>query len=85
MADIVKAVDNGTWNIQPDQDWWYGLAEGGVVLAPYSDLVPDDVKQVVEERKQEIIAGDQEIFPGMADEELREIYYLEPNVKGELP
>jgi hypothetical protein len=85
MTDIVKAVDTGTWNDQPGQDWWYGLSEGGVELAPYSYLVPDDVKQVVEEQKQGIIEGDFEIFPGMTDEELREMYYFELNVIGELP
>jgi branched-chain amino acid transport system substrate-binding protein len=40
---------------------------------------------VVEEKKQEIIEGEFEVFPGITDEELREIYYFEPNVVGELP
>ena len=84
MTDIVKAVREGTWDEHPGQDWWYGLAEGGVRLAPFSDSVPDDVREMVEEKEQEIIEGEFEIFPGMTDEELREIYYLEPNVVGEL-
>ncbi len=85
MTDIVKAVHEGTWNEYPGQDWWYGLAEGGVELAPFSDLVPDDVREKVEEKKQALIEGEFEVFPGMTDEELREIYYFEPNVVGELP
>jgi len=85
MTDIVKAVHGGTWDEQPGQDWWYGLAEGGVKLAPFSDLVPEDVREMVEEKKQAIIEGKLEVFPGMTDEELREIYYFEPNVVGELP
>jgi basic membrane protein A len=85
MTDIVKAVHEGTWDEHPGQDWWYGLAEGGVKLAPFSDLVPDDVKEMVEEKKQAIIKGEFEVFPGMTDEELREIYYFVPNVVGELP
>ena len=84
MTDIVKAVHNETWDEHPGQDWWYGLAGGGVKLAPFSDLVPDDVREMVEEKKQAIIKGEFEVFPGMTDEELREIYYLEPNVVGEL-
>ena len=84
MTNIVKAVHEGTWDEHPGQDWWYGLAEGGVQLAPFSDLVPGDVREMVEEKEQEIIVGEFEIFPGMTDEELREIYYLEPNVVGEL-
>jgi len=85
MSDIVEAVREGRWNQYPGQDWWYGLAEGGVKLAPFSDLVPEDVREMVEEKKQAIIAGEFEVFPGMTDEELREIYYFEPNVVGELP
>ena len=85
MTDIVKAVHEGRWDEYPGQDWWYGLAEGGVKLAPFSDLVPDDVKEMVEEKKQAIISGEFEVFPGMTDEELREIYYFESNVVGELP
>jgi basic membrane protein A len=84
MSDIVKTVREGTWDEHPGQDWWYGLAEGGIELAPLSDLVPDDVREMVEQRKQAIIAGEFEVFPGMTDEELREIYYLEPNVVGKL-
>ncbi|RJS72675.1 BMP family ABC transporter substrate-binding protein [Methanophagales archaeon] len=85
MTDVVKAVREGTWDEYPGQDWWYGLAEGGVELAPFSDLVPEDVREMVEEKKQVIIEGEFEVFPGMTDEELREIYYFEPNVVGELP
>jgi basic membrane protein A len=85
MTDIVKAVREGTWDEHPGQDWWYGLAEGGVKLAPFSDLVPGDVREMVEEKKQAIIEGEFEVFPGMTDEELREIYYFESNVVGELP
>ena len=85
MTDIVKAVREGTWDEHPGQDWRYGLAEGGVKLALFSDLVPDDVRVLVEEKKQAIIEGEFEVFPKMTDKELREIYYLEPNVVGELP
>ena len=40
---------------------------------------------MVESRKQAIISGQLEVFPGMTDEELREVYYLETNVIGDLP
>jgi branched-chain amino acid transport system substrate-binding protein len=43
------------------------------------------VRELVEEKKQAIIEGEFEVFPGKTDEELREIYYFEPNVVGELP
>ena len=84
ITDIVKSVRDGTWDKYPGQDWWYGLADGGVELAPFSDFVPDDVREIVEEKKQAIIQGKFEVFPGMFDEELRNIYYFEPNIVGEL-
>ena len=85
MTDIVEAVHNEMWDEYQGQDWWYGLAEGGVKLAPFSDLVPDDLRTIVKEKEQAIIEGKFEVFLEMTDEELREIYYFEPNVVGELP
>ncbi len=85
MSDIVKAVREGRWSEYPGQDWWYGLAKGGIKLAPFSDLVPENVKKMIEEKKEAIINKEWEIFPGMSDEKLREMYYLEENVLGELP
>ena len=64
-------MHEGTWNERPGQDWWYGLAEGVVDLAPFSKLVPDNVRKIVEERKQAIIEGKLSIFPGMSDKDLR--------------
>jgi len=40
---------------------------------------------MVEGKKQALIKGEFEVFPGMTDEELRGIYYFEANVVGELP
>ncbi len=85
MTDIVVAVRSGTWDERPNQDWWYGLAEDGVELAPFGDIVPDDVRDRVKEKERAIVEGEFEVFPNMTDEELREIYYFEPNVVGMLP
>ena len=84
MTDIVEAVHNGTWGKHPGQDWWYGLAEGGVKLVPFSDLVPGKVKKMIEKKKEEIVKGEFEVFPGLSDKELRKIYYFELNVVGKL-
>jgi basic membrane protein A and related proteins len=85
MTDIVESVHNGTWQSHPRLDWWYGLAEGGVSLAPFSDLVPEDVRTIAEERQREIEDGRFQVFPGMSDGDLEKIHYLEPNVVGSLP
>jgi basic membrane protein A len=85
MSDIVQDVHNGTWISHPAQEWWYGLAEGGVKLAPFGDMVPDSVRSFVDGKEKEIVQGELEVFPGMSDAELKEMYYLEPNVIGSLP
>jgi basic membrane lipoprotein Med (substrate-binding protein (PBP1-ABC) superfamily)/ABC-type branched-subunit amino acid transport system substrate-binding protein len=84
MIDIAEAVYNGTWDERSGQDWWYGLAEGGVKLAPFSNDVPDTIDVIIGDRKKEIIEGEFVVFPGMTDEGLREIFYFEPNVEGDL-
>ncbi len=85
LTDIVKSVRAGTWESHPNQDWWYGLAENGVDLAPFSYLVPSTVIETVEINKRAIAQKKLVIFPGMSDEDLRQIYYFEPNVMGNLP
>lgn len=85
MADIVESVHNGTWASRPKQDWWYGLAEGAVELAPFSDLVPGIVRKLVDDKKEALARKEIEVFPGMSDEELQKIYYFEPNIAGKLP
>jgi basic membrane protein A and related proteins len=85
MTDIVESVHNGTWSSHPGQEWWYGLAEGGVRLSPFGNMVPNNVRSLVDKKQKEIVQKEFAIFPGMGDEELKTMYYLEPNVVGELP
>ena len=85
MTDIAESVHNGTWESHPGQEWWYGLAEGGVKLAPFGDKVSGSVRSLVAEKQKDIVQKRLAIFPGMSDEELKEMYYLESNVVGELP
>ena len=60
-VDTVQAVLDGTWETH---EYWGGLAEDVVQLAPFSPKVPDDVKASVEEAKQSIISGDWDVFCG---------------------
>ena len=85
FIDIIEAIHNGNWDTQPESNWWYGLEKDGVLLSPLSDLVPNDVKGMLERTRQALIQGDLVVFPGMADDELWQMYYLEPNIIGELP
>ena len=85
MTDIVESVHNGTWNSRPGQEWGYGLAEGGVKLAPFGKMVPGNIRSFVDEKQKEIVQKKLAIFPGTSDEELNKMHYLEANVLGELP
>jgi hypothetical protein len=48
-------------------------------------MVPEDVRSSVVEKQKNIMQKKLTIFPGLSDEELKEMYYLEPNVVGKLP
>jgi branched-chain amino acid transport system substrate-binding protein len=85
FIDIIEAIHNGTWDKQPEKNWWYGLEKDGVFLSPLSDLVLNEVKEMLEGTRQALIQGNLLVFPGMTDEELWQMYYLEPNIIGELP
>ncbi|MDN2566335.1 BMP family ABC transporter substrate-binding protein [Aquibium sp. A9E412] len=56
----VKAVHEGTWE---QHDVWAGMAEGHVVMAPYTNM-PDDVKQMAEEVEAKIKSGEFHPFTG---------------------
>jgi basic membrane protein A len=60
-VERTKAVMNGTWKTH---QYWGGMKEGIVDLAPLSDKVPDDVKTLVEEWKQKILSGEWDVFTG---------------------
>lgn len=57
----VKAVIDGTWKTG---QYWGGMKEGIVDLAPLSPGVPDDAKAPVEEYKQKILSGEWDVFTG---------------------
>lgn len=60
-VQTVEAVKNGTW--KPDQ--YYGTMKDGIIdLAPFNKVVPQDVRDLVEKKKQEIIDGKFYVFQG---------------------
>jgi basic membrane protein A len=58
---VVDEVHDGTWT---SYQYWGGLEDGVVGLAPYSDLVPEDVREMIEAKKAEIVAGGWDVFTG---------------------
>ncbi|MDI6893717.1 MAG: BMP family ABC transporter substrate-binding protein [Bacillota bacterium] len=58
---VVKAVMDGTWK---PEAYWGPMSDGVVGLAPFGPMVPDDVKKLVEDKKQEIVSGKWDVFTG---------------------
>ncbi|NJO37960.1 MAG: BMP family ABC transporter substrate-binding protein [Rhizobiales bacterium] len=58
---IAAKVKDGTW--KPDQTW-AGLDEGVVGLAPISEKVPADIRDLVEQRRQAIVDKTLRVFEG---------------------
>ena len=58
---VVAEVKNGTWK---SGDYWGGLDEGTVALAPITDKVPADVKALVAEKEKAIKAKNFDVFEG---------------------
>lgn len=57
----VKSVMDGTWK---NDAYWGGVNDGVVALAPISDKVPADVKQLVADKEKAIKDGKLYIFEG---------------------
>ncbi|MGM0875702.1 MAG: BMP family ABC transporter substrate-binding protein [Bacillota bacterium] len=60
-VDVVQSVIDGTWESQAT---YGGFKEGMVDLAPFGKNVPQDVQDLVETKKQEIIDGTFDVFQG---------------------
>jgi len=60
-AKVVQDWIDGTWTNEP---YVGSMKDGMVGLAPLGPSIPDDVKQLVESAKQQIINGEIDIFKG---------------------
>ena len=57
----VEDVMSGAWDSTPV---WWGLAEGLLDLAPFGPAVPDDARELIAQKKQEIATGTFDVFVG---------------------
>lgn len=58
---VVEQVQAGTWE---SGSHWDGLETGIVDIAPFGDMVPEDVRQKVLAKKDEIASGAYQVFSG---------------------
>ncbi len=98
-VEVVEAVKNGTW----ESEQYYGsIADNVVNVGPYNEeLVNDEIKNVVEEKKQQLINGDFDVFDGlikdqegnikveegqsMTDDEILNMKWFVEGVQGNIP
>lgn len=60
--EIVKQLQDGSY--ETDEAYWGGLLDDIVALAPYSPLVADETKSLVDEKRTLIESGDWDVFCG---------------------
>ena len=60
-VDTVKSIKEGTWK---SNQYWGPISDKIVDLAPYGPMVPEDVKKLVETKKQELVDGKFDVFDG---------------------
>jgi basic membrane protein A len=71
---VVNEVHDGTWS---SSQYWGGLEDGVVGLAPYSDLVPQELRDQVEAAKATIVAGEWDVFTGPINNQAGEPWLAE--------
>ncbi|AJY75409.1 BMP family ABC transporter substrate-binding protein [Paenibacillus beijingensis] len=60
-VNAVKSIMDGTWK---SESYWGTMKEGIVDIAPLGKNVPEDVKKLVEAKRQEILDGKFNVFNG---------------------
>ncbi|WP_407870408.1 BMP family ABC transporter substrate-binding protein [Paenibacillus sp. P36] len=94
----VKSVMDGTWK---SEAYFGSMKEGITEMAPLGKNVPADVKELIEKKKQEILAGTFDVFQGpivdqdgkvrfeqgkkMTDEEILGTTWFVKGIKGVIP
>ncbi|NDV87320.1 BMP family ABC transporter substrate-binding protein [Aurantimonas aggregata] len=65
----VQALLDGTWEAD---NVWLGMAEGEVVMAPFNDKMPEDVKAAAQKIVDDTKAGTYEVFTGPINDDAGE-------------
>lgn len=95
---VVEKILAGVWE---SKDYWWGIETGLTTLADWGPAVPEDVRQLVAFRRQDIVDGRYDVFDGpifrqdgtqaipadtrATDEELLGMFYFVKGVEGSIP
>lgn len=63
-TEAVKSVIDGTWT---GENYFGGMADGLVDIAPLSDFCEEGTKEKVEEARAKIVSGDWDVFDGVIE------------------
>ncbi|MDY8108626.1 BMP family ABC transporter substrate-binding protein [Fulvimarina sp. 2208YS6-2-32] len=66
----VEAVLDGSWEAD---NVWLGMADGEVVMSPFSDKMPEDVKEAAQKVYDDTKAGTYEVFTGPITDQSGEV------------
>lgn len=96
--DTIKKVIDGTWKTEA---YWGAMSTGITDIAPFGKNVPQDVKDLVEAKKKDLMAGSFEVFQGpivdadgktraeagavLSDEDVLAMNWFVKGVKGTIP
>ncbi|HHY66294.1 MAG TPA: BMP family ABC transporter substrate-binding protein [Alicyclobacillus sp.] len=97
-VQVAKSVMNGTWK---SEQYWGGIKDGIVDLAPFGKNVPEDVRTLVAREKAKILNGELDPFQGpiydssgklrvpqgskLGDEDILKMNWFVKGVEGVLP
>ena len=73
----VKAAMEGTWK---SEDTWDGLEPGMVVMAPYGDAVPAEVREAADKVRDDLISGALHSFQGPIKNQAGEVVAKEGEI-----
>ncbi|MBF0286904.1 MAG: BMP family ABC transporter substrate-binding protein [SAR324 cluster bacterium] len=95
---VYKQVKDGSW--KPAEDWW-GIETGAIDLAPFGEMVPQSVRDMVLKKKEEMVQGKFTVFQGpikkqdgtlaakagqkLTDKEMLSMSYFVEGVAGTIP
>lgn len=63
-TEAVKSVIDGTWT---GENYFGGMSDGLVNIAPLSELCADGTKEKIEEARTKIVSGDWDVFDGVIE------------------
>ncbi|WP_373228652.1 BMP family ABC transporter substrate-binding protein [Cohnella sp.] len=97
FVETVKSIIDGTWKTG---SYFGGMKEGITDIAPFGKNVPQDVRDLVEAKKKEILGGTFDVFEGpvldqtgavrvksdkpISDEEILSMNWFVKGIKGEI-